>query len=146
MSPAKSPFPAAARELLHQAGLRATPQRIAVLEALRNARGHHLSADEVWQRVGSGEAAMDRSTAYRVLASLSAAGILTQVRLADDVTRFEIQQVPHHHAVCVNCGATEDVDVDWVERLGARLHERSGFVLGNEALLLPGLCRRCAAG
>jgi Fe2+ or Zn2+ uptake regulation protein len=135
------PAPAAIRA----AGLRATPQRLAVLGVLARAGGHHLSADDVWQRLREGGGEMDRSTVYRVLAQLTEAGLLEQVRLGDGVARFEIQEVAHHHAVCTRCGATEDVSVEVVHALSLRIRRQTGFVLGHQPLLLPGLCAACAA-
>ena len=134
---------AATREIIRAAGLRATPQRLAILSVVEHAGGAHLSAEDVWLlRQESGE--MDRSTVYRVLADLTGAGLLEQVRLGDGVSRFEIQEVAHHHAVCTRCGATEDVSVPAVHALASRLRRDTGFVLGHHPLLLPGLCARCA--
>ncbi len=134
-----------AREAVRAAGLRATPQRLAVLHVLGHAGGRHLSADDVWLRLRDERAEMDRSTIYRVLAQLTEAGLLEQVHLGDGVARFEIQEEPHHHAVCTRCGATEDVSVDAVHALAARMRRESGFVLAHHPLLLPGLCSACAS-
>jgi Fur family transcriptional regulator, ferric uptake regulator len=128
---------------LRAAGLRTTPQRLAVLGALEHADGAHLSADEVWQRLDSQR--MDRSTAYRILADLTAAGLLKQVRLADGLSRFEIPSTEHHHAVCTECGATLDIDATMVAAWAGQLRTAAGFVIGRDALLLTGLCRSCAA-
>ena len=136
---------AATRATLRRAGLRATPQRLAVLSEAARAGGAHLSAEDVWQRLRQGGGEMDRSTVYRVLADLTQAGLLEQVRLGDGVARFEIQDVAHHHAVCTRCGATEDVSVEAVHALSSRLRRETGFVLGHHPLLLPGLCTACAA-
>jgi len=136
---------AADREAIRAAGLRATPQRVAAYEAMQRAAGRHLSADDVWQELRRHPAGMDRSTAYRILADLARAGLLKEVRLADGVARFEIQHAAHHHAVCTNCGATEDVDPAALRALSRRLRDDTGFVMGEVPLLLPGLCRACAA-
>jgi Fe2+ or Zn2+ uptake regulation protein len=128
---------------LRAAGLRATPQRLAVLGALADAGGAHLSADEVWQQTASNPR-MDRSTVYRILADLTAAGLLKQVRLRDGVSRFEIQSVEHHHAVCTGCGATLDIDAAMVGSWAGQLRSSAGFVIGRDALLLTGLCQSCA--
>jgi len=87
---------------------------------------------------------MDRSTVYRILADLTAAGLLKQVRLRDGVSRFEIQSVEHHHAVCTACGATLDIDAAMVGSWAGQLRSTAGFVIGGDALLLTGLCRACA--
>jgi Fe2+ or Zn2+ uptake regulation protein len=129
---------------LRAAGLRATPQRLAVLGALKDAGGAHLSADEVWQQTERSPR-MDRSTVYRILADLTAAGMLKQVRLRDGVSRFEIQSVEHHHAVCTECGATLDIGAAMVSSWAGQLRSTAGFVIGRDALLLTGLCRSCAA-
>jgi len=135
----------ASRETVRAAGLRATPQRMAVLAVVASAGGAHLSAEDVWQRLREGPGEMDRSTVYRVLSDLTDVGLLEQVRLGDGVARFEIQEIAHHHAVCTRCGATEDVSVEAVLALAARLNRESGFVLGHHPLLLPGLCASCGA-
>lgn len=135
---------AAARETIRAAGLRATPQRLAVLAVVARTAGAHLSAEDVWLRLREGSGEMDRSTVYRVLADLTEAGLLEQVRLGDGVSRFEIQDVAHHHAVCTRCGATEDVSIRAVHALAAGLRRETGFVLGHHPLLLPGLCGTCA--
>jgi Fur family ferric uptake transcriptional regulator len=134
-----------ARQRLRGVGLRVTPQRLAVLATLQAADGHHLSADDVWRRLRSSAGEMDRSTAYRALADLTDAGLLQQAQLGDGVTRFEIQDEAHHHAVCTVCGATEDVGVDAIERLGRQLRKDTGFMLGTQPLLLAGRCAGCAS-
>jgi Fe2+ or Zn2+ uptake regulation protein len=88
---------------------------------------------------------MDRSTAYRILGDLTAAGLLKQVRLRDGVSRFEIQSTEHHHAVCTDCGATLDIDAAMVTTWASQLRMAAGFVIGGDALLLSGRCRACAA-
>ena len=140
-------MPAApARDALRQAGLRVTPQRLAVLDALSDAGGEHLSADDIWQHLSTA-ASMDRSTAYRVLADLTDAGLLTQVRFVDGVARFEMQSRAHHHAVCIRCGSTGDVPVSLVKPLKAALARTMGFVVAiDEPLLVRGICRSCAEG
>ena len=136
---------AASRAALRDAGLRVTPQRLAVLEALANADGDHLSADDLWQQLPAG-ASMDRSTAYRVLADLSDVGLLTQVRFSDGISRFEVQSRAHHHAACRRCGATEDLPAALIKPLAAAVRRRTGFVVAaDEPLLVRGTCAVCAA-
>jgi Fe2+ or Zn2+ uptake regulation protein len=138
--------PGEQRAVLRSAGLRVTPQRLGVLETLSNADGDHLSAEDVWQQLVDAQSNMDRSTAYRVLADLTDAGLLTQVRFPDGVSRFEMQSVAHHHAVCTRCGATEDVPPALVAPLARALSETLAFAVdAAEPLLVRGTCRRCSA-
>jgi Fur family ferric uptake transcriptional regulator len=133
------------REALRSAGLRVTPQRVAVLSALHNAGGDHLSADDVWQHLSSSSSLLDRSTAYRILADLTDVGLLTQVRFDDGVARFEVQSRAHHHAVCTHCGSTTDLPDGWVAPLSASLARDLGFAVSpEERLLVRGTCGKCA--
>ena len=144
--PLKSPEAAlAVREQIRATGLRLTPQRIGVIEILRNARGKHLSADDVWRRLQDSAAGMDRSTTYRVLNDLHNAGLVQEAQLGDGVTRFEIQETAHHHAVCTRCGATEDVSAEPIQQLAKALRKQSGFKVGPQPLLIAGLCAHCAS-
>ena len=133
------------REEIRAAGLRLTPQRVHVLEVLQGAQGKHLSADDIWERLQRSSGEMDRSTTYRVLNDLHANGLIQEVQLGDGVTRFEIQEIAHHHAVCTKCGATEDVSPQPIQQLARALRTQSGFVVGPQPLLIAGLCAQCSA-
>ncbi|MHB8718703.1 MAG: Fur family transcriptional regulator [Candidatus Dormibacteria bacterium] len=134
-----------ARDALRAAGLRVTPQRVAILEVLSAAEGRHLSADDVFAQLSTSSLRLDRSTAYRVLADLTDRRLLTQVRFADGVARFEVQSRTHHHAVCVRCAATEDVPGRVIQPLSSALRRATGFVMApDEPLLVRGLCAACA--
>lgn len=137
-------MPEQPREALRSAGLRVTPQRVAVLSALHNARGDHLSADDVWQHLATSSSLLDRSTAYRILADLTEVGLLTQVRFDDGIARFEVQSRAHHHAVCTHCGSTSDLPDGLVAPLSASLAHSIGFVVSpEERLLVRGTCQKC---
>lgn len=90
---------------LRERGLRATSQRIAILEAL-GAAGRALTAREIHQRVRATHPTISLDTVYRTLAALTAAGLVGQINLQNrEAARFELQaDAHHHHAVCLGCG------------------------------------------
>lgn len=92
---------------LRQRGLRATSQRIAILEALDDA-GRALTARELHERVQATHPTISLDTVYRTLAVLTAAGLVGQINLQNrEAARFELQgDAHHHHAVCLGCGAS----------------------------------------
>ncbi|GAC1342500.1 MAG: transcriptional repressor [Candidatus Dormibacteria bacterium] len=130
---------------LRRAGLRATPQRRAVLTVVLGEAGH-WSADEIWQRLTprDGEG-LDRSTVYRVLNDLGTAGLVSQVRLADGVARFEPREEPHLHLLCSACGATRHVLAPDLLASAEAVAAAEGFNLSVGSLLLAGVCADCAA-
>lgn len=82
---------------------------------------------------------------------LDDAGVVDRHHDAEGVARFELAEWlagHHHHVVCQDCGAVEDVDVDHetevsIARLVAKLADTSGFEAKSHVLEVVGLCQRC---
>src|ERR1044072_4695625 len=104
------------RAAVRDAGLRATPSRIAVLHLLRSA-GSPVSHSEVVAKLASQPWAP--ATIYRNLTDLSDVGLARRTDLGDHVWRFEAitsHQAPAHpHFVCTECGTIECLpDLEYV--------------------------------
>src|SRR5947208_708492 len=97
--------PDAAR-MLRERGLRVTPQRRAILEAL--GRDEHLSADDVHARATAAVPGISRGTVYATLAELSELGLVSAFGSPEPV-RYELNVVPHQHFRCRQCGRLFDV-------------------------------------
>lgn len=97
----------ALRTALRDAGLRATPARVAVLGVLRG--GGPMTHGEVVDRLdGRG---WDRATIFRNLITLVEAGFLRRTDVGDHVWRFEVladdghgPSHEHAHFLCTGCG------------------------------------------
>ncbi len=106
----------ALRAVLRDAGLRATPSRIAVLGLLRRTAGP-LSHAEAADRLRGQR--WDRATIYRNLTDLADAGLARRSDIGDHVWRFEAVDAAHAverhaHFVCTECGVVAclpDVDL-----------------------------------
>ena len=105
------------RTAVRNAGLRATPSRIAVLRLLR-AAGSPVSHSEVVAELAS--QAWDPATIYRNLTDLSDVGLARRTDVGDHVWRYEAitgghQASAHPHFVCTECGSVECLpDLDYV--------------------------------
>ncbi len=128
---------------LHVAGLRVTTARRAVLRELLAAGDAHLGVDELASRVAQAHPAIHLSTVYRTLDALTAAGILTEARVADHPVTFHLAGDTHHHAVCSTCGATLRLPGDVLEPVRRALLERHGFHAQPQHLTIAGQCSRC---
>ncbi len=131
---------------LHAHGYRATPQRVAVLDALCRAGGH-VPARQVLALVRATDYPIDRATVYRALDTLVRAGLaLTAPGENGQETLYEIvQEAPHHHLRCVACGAESELDAEAAARAFAQLEHETGFRLTGDHLMLSGLCPACQA-
>lgn len=95
-----------ARRRLHEAGLRATAPRVAVLRLLSEA-GKPLSHTDVVQAIGDDD--WDRTTLYRNLLKLVEANLARIASQVGGVARYEarVDDDPHLHPHfhCRSCGA-----------------------------------------
>lgn len=132
-----------ARRDLHDAGLRVTAQRVAVLRALRSGRVH-LSADQMVDVVGAQLGTVSTQAIYDALAALCDAGLARRVQVAKHAALFEARVLDnHHHVVCRSCGLVADVDcantpAPCLDPVGA-----DGFVIDEAEVTYWGTCPTC---
>jgi Fe2+ or Zn2+ uptake regulation protein len=128
---------------LHDAGLRATAQRIAVLSVLRESRDH-LSAERVTEEVRSRLGTVSTQAVYDVLDALTSKGLARRIEPAGSPALFEGRVADnHHHVVCRLCGAVADIDcvVGAAPCLTAR--DTRGFLLDEAEITFWGVCPDC---
>ncbi|QIX63193.1 transcriptional repressor [Hymenobacter sp. BT18] len=96
------PRPDQLRERLTQAGLRATRQRLVILESLLVLPGHP-TAEQVHRRVVSLEASISLGTVYKALDSFVEAGLTRRVASAEGASRrYDADCTEHHHLFCTD--------------------------------------------
>jgi Fur family ferric uptake transcriptional regulator len=125
---------------------RYTSGRRAIIELLVSV-GHPVSIGDIAERLPG----LPRSSAYRHLTDLHAAGLVRRVSGSDEFTRFELAEdltEHHHHLLCVSCGKVTDVTLpDGFEQqvTGAigRLADAEGFEAHSHRLDVLGLCGTC---
>ncbi len=126
---------------LRAVGLRATTQRVALLQALLSSEGP--VSVEALTKVSKG--AFDLATAYRTLDALVIAGLAKRIELSQGRALFEASTEHHHHAVCTTCGKIKDIDACLPHGIDARVQKASGFAVINEhSLEFFGTCTPCA--
>lgn len=89
-------------KVLTDKGLKVTPQRIAVLEALYEIMDHP-SAEEVRQKLHTRYPSIAIGTIYNILDTLCEHGIIRKVKTDSDYVRYDVEMDKHHHIYCENC-------------------------------------------
>lgn len=126
---------------------RYTAGRRAVVSALANAEGPR-SAAELGEELGED---VPVSSLYRSLAVMADVGVLTPHFGTKGVTRYELAEWltgHHHHLVCTECGAVEDVRLApeleaALEGIVSVVAARDGFASSDHLLEIAGRCARC---
>lgn len=124
---------------LQDAGLKLTPQRRAVIEALVGNRSHP-SAEEVATAVALRIPGVSLSTVYKTLHDLASLGLVTELDLPGS-TRFDPDTATHAHLVCSACGTV--VDVELPPGYEAVLPLPHGMRVHRADLVLHGTCAAC---
>ncbi len=87
---------------LAQAGLRATRQRVLILESLLVLPGHP-TAEQVHQHVRAQAESISLGTVYKTLDSFVAAGLTRRVASAEgSARRYDADCTEHHHLFCTD--------------------------------------------
>lgn len=132
---------------LKRAGLKLTPQRMAIVRELADDRTHP-TAQELFERLRSEFSTMSFATVYNTLDALAKLGLVGSLRLESagiTSARFDPNTTPHHHAVCDACGAIVDLPAAAPSPSLKRDIERaSGFEIRAEERVYRGVCSRCA--
>jgi Fur family peroxide stress response transcriptional regulator len=130
-----------AANALREAGLKATPQRLAILRSLSGDETHP-TAQELYERLRADFPGMSVATVYNTLSALTRIDRCRPLELGGPV-RFDPNVSSHDHAVCERCGAIRDVASD--EAAAAKTtHRVSGFRVSRVERIYRGLCADCA--
>jgi Fur family peroxide stress response transcriptional regulator len=125
------------------AGLKLTPQRLAIVRELASDRTHP-TAQELYERLLTVQPTMSFATVYNTLDTLASAGLCAALSLAPGAARFDGNMAPHHHAVCDRCGLVRDVPVSRDKPPTGALPAALGFRLRTVERIYRGLCAACA--
>jgi Fe2+ or Zn2+ uptake regulation protein len=131
---------------LRRVDLRYTSGRRAIVDLLASA-GRPVSIGDIADRLPE----MPRSSAYRHLVDLQAAGVVRRVAANDEFARFELAEdltEHHHHLLCTSCGKVIDITPSPAfERTIAgqldRLADDEGFRAQSHRVDVLGVCAAC---
>lgn len=133
-------------ERLRRLGVRVTPQRLFVLEALEINSGH-MTAEEIMQWASRRYPALNLATVYRTLDLLTQVGLVAQTDLGGGAASYElVGDSPHHHLACERCGGVIEMDEALLEGLRDETLRVYGFHARPRHLAIYGVCSACWEG
>ncbi|RXZ80802.1 transcriptional repressor [Paenibacillaceae bacterium] len=127
-----------------------TAQREATVRVLLENEKDHLSAEDVYMLVKAKYPEIGLATVYRTLELLSELQIVEKMNFGDGVARFDLRRDDHehmhHHLICSECGAVEEILDDWLPELESRLEREMGFQVMDHRLDFIGKFADCSKG
>lgn len=131
------------RTALRDAGLRATKQRLAVLEAIK--RQPHGTVEAIHDQARTELPTITIQSVYVVISSLVTADLVRKLELPGSPARYELEgHDNHHHAVCRHCGRIEDIAC--VTGSAPCLHPEAhpGMTIEVAEVVYSAICHECA--
>ena len=128
-------------EKYRKAGLKLTPQRLAILKFLEG-NTSHPSADEIFKAVKREYPTISFSTVYNTIDALKKRGEIMELTIDPAKRHYDPNTTPHHHVVCVECGRIGDV---FDEEVDAKIEvpPLSGFRITGWHIDFSGVCSEC---
>ncbi|AOS83409.1 transcriptional repressor [Chlorobaculum limnaeum] len=130
-------------ENCHQAGLKITPQRLAIYKLLMDCTDHP-SADWVYRKITVAWPTISFDTVNRTLLTFAEIGVIDMVESFSPSRRFDSQTEKHHHLHCVKCGQITDVRDSSLDNVPVPAHIDNGFTVTGTRVVISGICAGCA--
>ena len=114
------------RDKLIEKGLKVTPQRIAILEAILKLN-NHPTAENVIEYIRKSHPNVATATVYKVLDTLVEKKLLNRVKTDKDVMRYDAVMESHHHLYCSDSDRIEDYHDNELNELLEKYFEKKGI-------------------
>ena len=132
------------RSDLHARGLKATPQRLAVLQAIAGTSGY-FTPQGLYENLKGQRDGVSLVTVYRALEALTEVGLVCQIESTGNAHIYaRCSSTHHHHLVCEECARVVEFNGCELENLAGKLARETGFEIYSHSLEFTGLCRECS--
>ena len=128
------------RNQLSEKGLKVTPQRVAIYEAVVKLK-NHPTAENIIDYIRKNHPNISVGTVYKVLDSLVENKLLKKVKSEKDVMRYDAILQLHHHLYCNETERIEDYEDPELDRLISQYFQKKkvkGFKVKDITLQITG--------
>lgn len=131
---------------LKETGLRLTPQRVAIYQALAQSDSHP-TAGQLYERLAQEMPSLSQATVYNTLEVLVEQGLVHEIGDAGDgAVHYDADLLPHINLICTRCHSIDDFHSSTVVEADALVAAQSGYQVLGARLVYYGLCPHCQAG
>jgi len=130
-------------EALRTAGLRITPQRVAVCRLL-SGTDRHPTAQEIYEQLAPQFPSLSLATIYNTLDALIQVGAVNALGSAgDDTVHYDADTSPHINLACLVCHRVIDYPSEHIQEVRDEVQTSSGYRLLGARVLYYGICPEC---
>ncbi|MHC4545066.1 MAG: Fur family transcriptional regulator [Planctomycetota bacterium] len=132
----------ALRAKCREAGLKITPQRMAVYKVLIESK-QHPSAEVVFRKVRGVIPNISLDTVNRTLLTLADIGAAFIVEGSGDVKRFDGRLETHQHFKCIKCKRIVDFHYEPFDKIPVPKNLSRKFTVLKKTVYFEGICDLC---
>jgi len=130
-------------EYLRGAGLRLTPQRVALCRLVATSQEHPTAA-QLYTPLASTFPSLSLATVYNTLNTLVAHGLVYELGNAGDgQMHYDPNTAPHVNLICVQCHRISDLQDSALESVSQHVAKRSGYAIQGARIAYYGICPAC---
>ena len=127
---------------LKEKGLKITPQRLAIIDALVENRHAHPGATLIFNEARKKANRVSLSTVYATLKELSASGLIKALEFDRMENRYDADLSEHLNLICKRCGAIFDYNLPATIE-PKDIVRKIGFIVTDTRMEYYGYCRDC---
>jgi len=128
--------------LLKESGLKATFQRMNILEVIE--KSGHMAIEAIYDEVVKVHPSLSLATIYKNIILMVEKGVVVEVPIAGLKPKYELAKEDHIHFVCTECGEVEDKPcIAETDKVLHDLTDQEHFVLNKRQINLYGVCEKC---
>ncbi|WP_405683728.1 Fur family transcriptional regulator [Bacillus thuringiensis] len=106
-----------------------------------------ISAEDVYLLVKEKSPEIGLATVYRTLELLSELKVVDKINFGDGVSRYDLRQEGaqrfHHHLICTQCGAVQEIQEDLLGEVERKVERDWSFKVKDHRLTFHGICKNC---
>ncbi len=127
------------RKILLQHQIRPSRQRLDIFEFMLHHQ-FHPTADLIYQALVKDYPSLSKTTIYNTLKTFLQAGIIRDITIDGDETRFDVVTENHGHFKCEHCGTIFNFrfDIDLTN-----IHDLDTFDVRDKQVYFKGTCPEC---
>ncbi len=128
------------KQILREKKLKATPGRVAFLEALEKS-AKPISVERLKDALH-----VDLATIYRMVDASKKAGLIREIDMRHGHAHYELVDArDHHHAICLSCDAVVEFEYADEKKMIAAAQKQTGFAeIVDHTMEVYGYCKKCS--
>jgi Fe2+ or Zn2+ uptake regulation protein len=126
--------------LLKHHQLKATPQRLAIIQLMHSAG--HISIEELYQAIREKFTSISLATLYKNVNTMLDVSLIREVKIAGQKTKYEIEKESHAHIMCKSCGELKDIPFD-PTLLFQKSVDMGDYITEDVSIIISGICPEC---